>query len=1133
MYTELPPSRGNLEPKSHSRNASANGRSHGHAREHPNGKSPGPATGYNEDFSPDLRTGPTRSSRLRWAFPTGLRTKIILPVALLLIATLGAVYLTIHNQAKDLEILRLTSLSFSARSVQDAIDRCLFERYGDVQAFALNRNVHRDLTKFSDKERADLTALLNDYGKNYGCYSLSIILDPAGKIVAVNDVSASGAPLSKTALLIGQSLAGDAGYRNAVEKKFTTDKTQGALTGTVVMPPEVNALVAKVYGDNAPNWVMTFTAPIKDSQTGEVNGYWQNYFHSTMLEDIVAAEYSRVASQGMNSTELNVIDAEGRLIIDFDPTETGKNTPRATDLFKYNFNEAGEEIATSAKKSNKTEGYAYGTNARMSKAAGHGFIQPGGFARSVSTNGYAGSGFTTFERAEPQELFRGSEHLNRITLIVMMVGLTATLLFLWWLARAIVGRVSGVSAGVLGLAAGDISRDVPEGANDEVGAMARAFNQARDLLHSSFGQDQIDWNAMAVMKSKDEAISRFQAVIEFDMDGTILTANEIFLNSLGYTLREIQGQHDSIFVESSSRESADYKRFWKELSEGKFQSGTYRRIAKDGKEVWLRSTYSPVLGQDGAPIKVVAFASDNSEEHKLAEKVEELRVMADITNQTSIVSEADLKGDIISVNDKFLEISKYSREELIGKPHNTTRHPDMPKETFKELWSTIGRGKTFRGIIKNRAKDGTPYYVDAVIAPVLGDNGKPRKYIGVRYDITAAEIERQNMRGVLGAIDGSYAYIEFDTKGNVLIANPNFLHLLGYQSEEVVGRHHRLFVDAAYANSPAYVQFWHELAAGKSNSDVFKRLTKDGKEVWIQAVYAPVKDEMGRVFKVVKIATDVTDRKVGETKLRATMESILQNANSLGAASEELSANSDLMVSNAKETSAQAGVVSAAAEQVSKNVLTVATGTEEMSASIREIAKSAQEAARVASTAVFAAQSTNATISKLGVSSAEIGKVIKVITSIAQQTNLLALNATIEAARAGEAGKGFAVVANEVKELAKETAKATEDISQKIEAIQQDTSSAVTAIAEISEIISKINDFQNTIASAVEEQTATTNEISRNVAEAAKGSTEIAQNITGVAQAAKSTMSGANDTQKASAELARMASELQQLADRR
>jgi methyl-accepting chemotaxis protein len=263
--------------------------------------------------------------------------------------------------------------------------------------------------------------------------------------------------------------------------------------------------------------------------------------------------------------------------------------------------------------------------------------------------------------------------------------------------------------------------------------------------------------------------------------------------------------------------------------------------------------------------------------------------------------------------------------------------------------------------------------------------------------------------------------------------------------------------------------------------------------------------------------------------LRGNVAKIAQTAQTLAAASQELTAVSRQMAVNAEETATQANVASAAAEQVSTNVTTVATGTDEMGASIKEIAKSANEAAKVATSAVKVADRTNATVAKLGESSAEIGNVIKVITSIAQQTNLLALNATIEAARAGEAGKGFAVVANEVKELAKQTAKATEDISRKIEAIQGDTKGAVEAIAQIGKIINQINDIQNTIASAVEEQTATTGEISRNVAEAAKGSSEIAQNISGVAQAARSTTEGAGNTKSSADELSRMAADLQKL----
>ena len=276
----------------------------------------------------------------------------------------------------------------------------------------------------------------------------------------------------------------------------------------------------------------------------------------------------------------------------------------------------------------------------------------------------------------------------------------------------------------------------------------------------------------------------------------------------------------------------------------------------------------------------------------------------------------------------------------------------------------------------------------------------------------------------------------------------------------------------------------------------------------------------------------ITERLATEHKAHELQREIAQTAQTLASSSEELTALSQQMGSGASETAAQANVVSAASELVNKNVQTVATGTEEMSASIREIAKNANEAARVATTAVKVAEATNATINKLGDSSAEIGKVIKVITSIAQQTNLLALNATIEAARAGEAGKGFAVVANEVKELAKETARATEEIGQKIEAIQSDTKGAVAAIGEIGSVINQINDISNTIASAVEEQTATTNEISRNVSEAAKGTTEIASNITAVAQAAKETADGAQDTQKASNQLAQLAAGLQDLVNR-
>jgi len=251
------------------------------------------------------------------------------------------------------------------------------------------------------------------------------------------------------------------------------------------------------------------------------------------------------------------------------------------------------------------------------------------------------------------------------------------------------------------------------------------------------------------------------------------------------------------------------------------------------------------------------------------------------------------------------------------------------------------------------------------------------------------------------------------------------------------------------------------------------------------------------------------------------------SAQHVAAASEELSSVSVEMSSTAEETSAQAGSVAGAAAEVSRNVQTVAAGAEEMGASIREIAGNASEAASVSADATKTATRTNEIVARLGQSSTEIGSVVRLITSIAEQTNLLALNATIEAARAGDAGKGFAVVATEVKDLAQETAQATEDISRRIATIQSETEQAVAAIGEITAVTSRINDYTSTIAAAVEEQTATTSEMARNVTDAANGATDIAATIGGVAQAADSTAAGATQTQATAQDLARMAAELQ------
>jgi len=640
------------------------------------------------------------------------------------------------------------------------------------------------------------------------------------------------------------------------------------------------------------------------------------------------------------------------------------------------------------------------------------------------------------------------------------------------------------------------------------------------------------------LRSMIGAIDKVQAVIEFNLDGTIISANENFLSCLGYTLEEVQGEHHSMFVEPAYRTSLEYKQFWRELNAGKFHAAEYKRIGKGGREVWIQASYNPILDADGNPFKVVKFATDVT-----ATKLKN----ADMQGQLNAVSKAqaviefNLDGTIITANDNFLKTLGYSLDEIKGKHHSLFVDPAFRDTSeYRNFWRDLNDGKFQIAEYKRIGKGGKEVWIQASYNPIFDLNNKPFKVVKYASDITQAV--------QLKLINARYASMSENSPINIMFADKDLrIQYLNPASTKTLKTIEKFLVVPADKMLGQNIDVFHKNPAHQRNllADP-KNLPRNAKiqvgpetlDLLVSAIYDENKNHLGSMvtWEIITERLAAAQReKEAEANFKKQMSDTLDrvlkdvqtSAQGLSAAAEELSANSQQMVSNAEETSTQAGVVSAAAEQVSKNVQTVATGTEEMSASIKEIAKNAQDAAKVAATAVKAAETTTHTISKLGESSAEIGKVIKVITSIAQQTNLLALNATIEAARAGEAGKGFAVVANEVKELAKETAKATEDISQKIEAIQADTKSAVAAIAEISIVISKINDYQNTIASAVEEQTATTNEIGRNVSEAAKGSSEIASNITGVATAAKSTATGASDTLKASEELSKMAANLQ------
>ncbi len=478
-----------------------------------------------------------------------------------------------------------------------------------------------------------------------------------------------------------------------------------------------------------------------------------------------------------------------------------------------------------------------------------------------------------------------------------------------------------------------------------------------------------------------QSLDKSQARIEFAMDGTILTANENFLKTVGYKLSEIKGKHHRMFMPPEDVTGDAYRSFWKTLNRGEFFSGEYKRYAEGGREVWLRATYNPILDRRGRPYKVVKFATD--------------------------------------VTDQKLQ---------------------------------------------------------------------------------TVESESQ-----IAAIHRSMAVIAFDLNGMVLDANDAFLAVMGYRLEEIRGQHHSQFVEPGAKNTSDYRRFWEALRRGEFNSGEFKRLAKGGREVWIQATYNPILDMNGRPFKVIKFATDITDEVTERHRRERAQKKIAEDLDSI-TASVETASN-------------QTAAVADASTQVSANVQTVASGAEELSASIAEITHQVTQAREISSDAVGQAQRTNEMVSGLAAAAEKIGEVVGLITGIAEQTNLLALNATIEAARAGEAGKGFAVVAAEVKGLASQTARATEDIGQQVAGIQGQTKDAVDMIGGIGEVIERISEISSAIASAVGQQSAVTQDVSSTMQTASEGVNEISHSMTQIAETTDRIDSSVRQVKQASSSL--------------
>ena len=366
------------------------------------------------------------------------------------------------------------------------------------------------------------------------------------------------------------------------------------------------------------------------------------------------------------------------------------------------------------------------------------------------------------------------------------------------------------------------------------------------------------------MKSADAAgqlgaIGKSQAVIELSLDGKILDANENFLAVLGYGLAEIKGQHHSMFVTAADKASTEYRLFWEKLGRGEFDAGQYKRIGKGGKEVWIEASYNPIFDMNGKPFKVVKYATDiTGSKMQAADFAGQLSAIG----KSQAVIEFSMDGRILTANENFLKSVGYALPEIKGQHHSMfAEGTHAMSAEYRAFWEKLNRGEFDSGQYKCIGKGGKEIWIEASYNPILDLNGKPFKVVKYATDITAAKLQAADFAGQLGAIGKSQAVIEFSMDGRILTANENFLKALGYGLDEIVGRHHSMFADAAHAASAEYRAFWEKLGRGEFDAGQYKRIGKGGKEVWIEASYNPIFDMNGKPFKVVKYATDITAAK--------------------------------------------------------------------------------------------------------------------------------------------------------------------------------------------------------------------------------------------------------------------------------